>query len=126
MAGPLTIKLLEWVASAKADLISFPPPVRREVGFALYLAQTGVRALNAKPLKGFGGAGVLEIIADHDGSAYRAVYTVKFAKSVYVLHAFQKKSTKNIATRKSDLELIQQRLKAALNHYKTVYGDKPK
>ena len=124
MAGPLTIKPLEWVASAKADLNAFPPAARREAGFALFLAQTGERALKAKPLKGFGGAGVLEVVADHDGNAYRAVYTVKFANAVYVLHAFQKKSTKNIATRKSDVELIHQRLKTALDHYSKFYGSK--
>lgn len=124
MAESPTIKPLEWIASAKDDLIAFPAPARQQAGFALYLAQTGSRGLQAKPLKGFGGAGVLEIVADHDGNAYRAVYTVKFSKAVYVLHAFQKKSTKNIATRKSDVELIKQRLKTAMEHYTKFYGSR--
>ena len=117
-----TPKPLKWIASSKADLDAFPGPARREAGFALYLAQIGTRAAKAKPLKGFGGAGVLEVVADHDGNAYRAVYTVRFAKAVYVLHAFQKKSTKKIATRKSDIARIKQRLRIAAEHYERVYG----
>jgi phage-related protein len=117
-----TLKPLEWVGPTKSDLTAFPGPVRREAGFALYLAQTGSRAPNAKPLKGFAGGGVLEVVADHDGSAYRAVYTVKFAKAVYVLHAFQKKSKKGITTPKSHIDLIKQRLKSAAEHYERTYG----
>jgi phage-related protein len=83
---------------------------------ALYLAQRGGRHAQAKPLKGFGGAGVLEIVEDHDGNTYRVVYTVKLAAAVYVLHAFQKKSTRGIATPQHELELIKQRLKAATEH----------
>jgi phage-related protein len=116
------IKSLEWVGAARHDLTAFPPPARREAGFALYLAQIGMKAMKAKPLKGFAGAGVLEIIADHDGNAYRAVYTVRFAKAVYVLHAFQKKSKKGIATRKADIELVKRRLKAAAEDYQQRYG----
>jgi phage-related protein len=85
------LKPLEWVGGSKQDLDAFPGPVRREVGFALYLAQIGTKAVKTKPLKSFGGAGVLEVIADHDGNTYRAVYTVRFAEVVYVPHAFQKK-----------------------------------
>jgi phage-related protein len=118
----LTVKPLEWIASSKADLNAFPGPVRREAGYAMYLAQIGMRALKAKPLKGFGGAGVLEVVADHDGNAYRAVYTVRFAKAIFVLHAFQKKSKKGIATPKSDIDLIKQRLKIAAEHYERLYG----
>jgi phage-related protein len=117
---------LEWVGSSKRDLISFPGPVRREVGYALYLAQIGMKALKAKPLKGFRGAGVLEVVADHDGNAYRAVYTLRFAKAVFVLHAFQKKSSKGIATSKADMELVKRRLHAAAQAYRQRYeSDQP-
>ena len=83
------------------------------MGFALYLAQIGEKHLAAKPLKGFGGAGVIEIVEDHDGDAFRAVYTVKFAGNVYVLHAFQKRSKSGIETPQTDVELIKQRLNLA-------------
>lgn len=88
------------------------------MGYALYQAQLGLKAPSAKPLRGFGGAGILEIVEDHHTDTYRAVYTVKFSKSVYVLHAFQKKSRKGIATPKADIDLIRQRLRAAEEHYK--------
>jgi phage-related protein len=121
-----TLKPLHWVASSKADLDAFPGPARREAGFALYLAQIGTKAVKAKPLRGFGGAGVLEVIADHDGNAYRAVYTVKFAEAVFVLHAFQKKSKKGIATPKRELDLIKQRFKIAAAQYELFYrSNKP-
>ncbi len=83
------------------------------MGYALYQAQVGRKATTAKPLRGFGSAGVLEIIEDYQTNTYRAVYTVKFSDFVYVLHAFQKKSKKGIATPKSDIELIKRRLKSA-------------
>ena len=89
------------------------------MGYALYQAQKGFKALTAKPLHGFGGAGVLEIVEDHQTNTYRAVYTVKFADSVYVLHAFQKKSKKGRGTLKTDIDLIRRRLKTAEEHYKT-------
>jgi phage-related protein len=115
------MKPLEWVGSSKRDLTAFPGPVRREAGFALYLAQIGMKAVKAKPLKGFGGAGVLEVLTDHDGNAYRAIYTVKFPKAVFVLHAFQKKSTTGIATSKADIELVKRRLKLAAETYRQRY-----
>ena len=88
------------------------------MGYALYLAQCGDKHLDAKPLRGFGGgAGVLEVVADHDGDTYRAVYTVRFADAVYVLHAFQKKSKRGIATPKREIERIRQRLQQAQEHY---------
>lgn len=118
------LKPLRWIAGSKEDLDAFPGPARREAGYALYLAQIGMKAVKAKPLKGFGGAGVLEVVSDHDGNTYRAVYTVKFAEVVYVLHAFQKKSKKGIATPKADLEIIKQRLKIAAELYQEQYGDK--
>lgn len=126
MSEKPTLKPLEWIASSKADLGAFPGPARREAGFALYLAQIGSRAVKAKPLKGFGGAGILEVVADHDGNAYRAVYTIRFSKAVYVLHAFQKKSTRSVATRKSDIALIKRRIRIAAEHFERVYGRKSK
>jgi phage-related protein len=101
------------VGSSKEDLSRFPEEVRRRVGRALWDAQLGVKAPFAKPLKGFGGAGVLEVVDDFDGDTYRAVYTVEFAGVVYVLHAFEKKSRKGIATPKSDIDLIKRRLARA-------------
>ena len=91
------------------------------MGYALYLAQTEGTHESAKSLKGFGGAGVLEICEDDAGGTYRAVYTIKFAGAVYLLHAFQKKSTKGIATSKRDIELIRSRMKLAEQHYKETY-----
>jgi len=117
-------KPLRWIGSSQEDLRAFPGPVRREAGFALYLAQIGKKAPKAKPLKGFGGAGVLEVIADHDGNAYRAVYAVKFAEVVYVLHAFQKKSTKGIATPKADIQLVKRRLRQAADEHRRLYPRK--
>jgi phage-related protein len=101
------------VGSSYDDLLALPEEVRREVGYALFVAQNGEKADNAKPLKGFGGGGVLEVVEDYDGDTYRAVYTVRFASAVYVLHAFQKKSKAGIKTPKKDMDLIEARLKAA-------------
>src|SRR5271169_3779795 len=104
-------KPVRWVGSSKEDLSEFPAEVRRRVGAALWDAQIGGKAPYAKPLKGFGDAGVLEIVDDFDGDTFRAVYTVRFARAIYVLHAFQKKSKRGAATPKADLELIEKRLK---------------
>ena len=90
------------------------------MGYALYQAQIGKKHANAKPLKGFGGAGVLEIVTDHVGDTFRAVYTVKFAHAIYVLHAFQKKSKSGIKTPTEELNLIKQRLKSAESDYKQL------
>jgi phage-related protein len=106
-------KPLFWVGSSKKDLSAFPYEVKLVMGFALHLAQTGGKHVDAKTLKGFKGAGVLEVVEEHDGNAYRAVYTVRLADCVYVLHAFQKKSKKGIATPKSEIDLIKERLKRA-------------
>jgi phage-related protein len=105
------------VGSAKADLKTFPDEVQDVMGYALDFAQQSKKHQDAKPLKGFGGAGVLEIVDDFDGDTYRAVYTVKFADAVYVLHCFQKKSKHGIATPQQDTELIERRLKRAREHY---------
>ena len=91
-------------------------------GYALYLAQDGKKHEQAKPLKGFGSAGVLEVIEDWDRGAYRAVYTVRFEKALYVLHAFQKKSPSGIRTAKRDVDLVEQRLKQAQRDYEEHYG----
>jgi phage-related protein len=88
------------------------------MGYALYFAQQGDKHPAAKPLKGFPGASVLEIVEDHDGDTYRAMYTVKFAGAIYVLHAFQKKAKKGIATPKRDVALVRSRLKLAEAHFK--------
>ena len=110
-------KPVRWVGSSKADLSAFPEDVRRRVVGALWEAQTGRKAPYAKPLKGFGGAGVLDIVDDFDGDTFRAVYTVRFAKVVYVLHAFQKKSKRGIATPRAELDLIGRRLRQAREDY---------
>jgi phage-related protein len=108
---------VRWVGSSKEDLRDFPEEVRRRVGGALWDAQLGLKAPYAKPLRGFGGAGVLEIVDDFEGDTYRAVYTVRFSGAVYVLHAFQKKSRRGIATSKAELDLIRQRLRRAREDY---------
>lgn len=94
---------MRWIGSSKDDVSRFPTGVRLHIGGALWDAQTGLKSPWAKPLRGFGGAGVLEIVADVDGNAFRAVYTVRFADAVYVLHAFQKKSRRGIATPKAEM-----------------------
>jgi phage-related protein len=107
---PGLLRELVWIASSLEDLRGFPGEVRQAMGFALYEAQRGGKHPSAKPLKGFRGAGVVEVIEDHDGNAYRTVYTVSLGAVVYVLHAFQKKSKTGIATPKPELDLIRQRL----------------
>jgi phage-related protein len=119
MANPSQPKPLFWIASTRDDLREFPNEVRQIIGYGLYLAQMGDKHLNAKPLKGFGGAGTLEIVADHDGDTYRAVYTVRFADAVYALHVFQKKSRRGVATPKREIERIRGRLRQAQAHYET-------
>lgn len=116
------LKPVEWVGSSLDDLKEFPDDVRQTVGYALYLAQSGEKHPSAKPLKGFKGSGVLEVVEDFDGDTYRAVYTVKLAGVVYVLHAFQKKSKQGIATPKQDVELIKTRLRRAKEHYAEHYS----
>jgi phage-related protein len=111
---PLPVKPLRWVGPSKDELMEFPDPVVKEMGHALHVAQTGSKADSAKPLHGFGGAGVLEIVEDHDGDTFRAVYTVKLAGTVYVLHCFQKKSKKGSETPKQTIDLIRKRLKTAM------------
>jgi phage-related protein len=110
---PAELKALAWVGSAKRDLLALPEEVIDAFGYALYVAQTGKKHEKAKALHGFGSAGILEIVEDWRGNAYRAVYTVRFSAAVFVLHVFQKKAKHGIATPRQDLELIRERLKVA-------------
>ena len=106
-------KPLEWIGSAKKDLMALPVDVRKFFGHVLDFAQRGGRHDAVKTLKGFGSAGVLEVVEDDAGGTYRAVYTVKFEEAVFVLHCFQKKSKSGIATPKEDMNTIRARLKIA-------------
>ncbi len=115
-------KPLFWVASAKADLLEFPGPVKDGIGVALSVAQFGGKHPQAKPWKGEG-PGVLEVVENHSGNTYRAIYTVRFERAVYVLHAFQKKSPTASKTAKTDIELIGRRLKAAQEDYETRFNE---
>ncbi len=110
-------KSIIWMGSSKRDLKAFPAEVQKGVGYALWFAQIGDKHPHAKPLRGFGGAGVIEIIEDFRGDTYRAVYTLKLGGFVYVLHAFQKKSRRGIETSKAHLELIRSRLRATEADY---------
>lgn len=112
---------LEWIGSSRDDLRSFPDGVRDHVGFALYQAQIGGKHRDAKPLLGLG-AGLLEVVSDFDGDTFRAVYTVRFREAVYVLHAFQKKAKRGIATPKAEIELVKRRLRMAEQHHAAAHG----
>ncbi len=111
-------KPVRWIGTSRDDLKACPEEVRNRVGGALWEAQIGGKASFVKPLKGFGGAAVLEVIDDFDGETYRAVYTIRFEGVVYVLHVFQKKSKHGIATPKRELDLIHHRLRWAQEDYK--------
>jgi phage-related protein len=117
--GPPPDKPLFWMGSSLKDLSGFPVEVKKVMGFALRQAQKGGKHVDAKPLKGQKGAGVLEVVADHVTDTYRGVYTVRFRGAVYVLHAFQKKSKGGVKTPKPDLDLIERRLKLAKEHYES-------
>ena len=112
---PRPLRPLRWISSSRDDLSEFPSKVRDQFGYELFLAQTGEHPPSAKPFKGVGG-GVVELIEDHDSDTYRAVYTVRLATAVYVLHAFKKKSKQGIKTPPRDVEMIKKRLKAAEEH----------
>ena len=114
-------KPLDWVGSSKKDFVAFPEAVKDEMGNALGLAQFGGKHPKAKPWKGQG-AGVFEVVDDHDGDTFRAVYTVRFKEVVYVLHAFQKKSPKGVRTARTDVELVSTRLRLAQQDYEARYG----
>lgn len=115
-------KPLFWIGTAKQDLLRFPEAVQDDTGFALSVAQFGDKHPRAKPWKGQG-PGVFEVVADYRSDAYRAVYTVRFEKAIYVLHAFQKKSPSGIRTARHDAELIARRLRAAQYEYEIRYGE---
>jgi phage-related protein len=113
-------KPLHWMGSALKEVRRFPSEVQRTVGFALGAAQFGGKHPSTKPWKG-DGPGVLEVVKDFDGDTFRAIYTVRFARAVYVLHAFQKKSPRGIKTRQSDVDLVRERLKMAEQDYRERY-----
>jgi phage-related protein len=119
---PAPFKPLAWVGSAKRDLLALPEEVIDAFGYALYVAQTGKKHEKAKALHAFGSAGILEIVEDWRGNAYRAVYTVRFSAAVFVLHVFQKKAKHGIATPRQDMELIRERLKVAEQMAKELAG----
>lgn len=107
------LKPLIWVGSSRKDLRAFPEPVQDRMGYALYVAQRGGKHRDAKTLSGFGGAGVAEVVTDFRGDTFRAVYTLRYANAVYVLHAFQKKSKTGRETPRRDIELVKRRLREA-------------
>jgi phage-related protein len=112
------IKRIEWVGSSRKDIRGFPDGVRDSIGYAMYAAQQGGRAANVKPLHGFGGASVLEVVEDYDGGTYRAVYTVRFSDAIYVLHVFQKKSKRGAQTPVHEMNVIRERLQAVEAHHR--------
>ena len=114
-------KPLFWMGSALKEVTRFPADVQRSIGFALSAAQYGGKHPATKPWKGEG-PGVLEIVKDYDGDTYRAIYTVRFARAVYVLHTFQKKSPRGIETRQSDIHLVRERLRMAQQDYEERYA----
>src|SRR5437588_4004032 len=107
------LKPVVWVGSSRKDLRKFPDPVQHQVGYAIYIAQRGGKHRDAKVLSGFGGAGVLEVVKDFRGDTFRAVYTLRYAGTVYVLHAFRKKSKTGRETPRRDVELIEKRVREA-------------
>jgi phage-related protein len=113
MAARPPFKPVIWVGSSREDLRAFPEAVQDHMGYALYVAQQGGKHRDTKTLAGFGGAGVVEIIKDYRGDSFRAVYTLRLAGAVYVLHAFQKKSKTGRETPRQDIALIKQRLREA-------------
>jgi phage-related protein len=119
----MAIKPVNWVGSSYRDFQAFPEAVKDSMGFALYRAQVGKIHERAKPLRGFGGAGVVELVENYRTDTYRAVYTVRFADFVYVLHAFQKKSKKASETPRHEIDLIRRRLKAAEEDSRRHQGD---
>ena len=120
MPNSRPIRPLLWISSSKRDYREFPPRVQDNLGFELFLAQTGQHPPSAKPLKGLG-SGTIELVEDFDGDTYRTVYTVRFEKAIYVLHAFKKKSKRGNKTPSSDIELVGRRLRAAASDYADRY-----
>lgn len=117
------MKTVLWIGSAREDLRSFPPRVQDIVGFALFQAQCGRKHVDARPLRGFHGAAVLEVVADYGGDTYRVVYTVRLRSVICVLHAFKKKSRRGIETPERDMNLIRERLRRAVEHHAKASGE---
>jgi phage-related protein len=115
-------KPLFWIGSSKEDLLAFPETVKDEIGTALSVAQFRGKHPSAKPWRGEG-PGIFEVVQDHRGDTYRAVYTVRFERAVYVLHAFQKKSPSGVRTAKKDIDLIKRRLNEARLDFEVRYGE---
>ena len=113
MTDEASLKPVIWIGASRKALREFPEPVQDHMGYALYVAQRGGRHRGAKPLAGFGGAGVVEIVKDYRGDTFRTVYTLRYAGAVYVLHAFQKKSKTGRETPRRDADTIRQRLREA-------------
>lgn len=113
LGSPMTDRELIWMGQSKKDVVAFSEPVREEVGYALSVALDGGKARSAKPLRGFPGASVFEIVASHDGDTFRVMYTVSVPNAICVLHAFKKKSKQGIKTPQHEINVVRQRLKAA-------------
>ncbi len=113
MRESVDLKPVVWIVHCKSDFLEFPDDVKAVVGYALYVAQRGGKHPDAKPLHGFGGAGILEVVTDHRGDTFRTIYTVRLAGRVYVLHAFQKKSKSGVKTPMPEIDLLKARLKRA-------------
>ena len=119
-ASERILKRVDFVGSSLEGLKKFPDEVKQDIGYALFEAQQGLKPICAKPLKGFG-TGVLEILENSISGTYRVVYTVKFPEVIYVLHCFQKKSTRGVKTPRQDIELIKNRLRFVEENYKTKH-----
>ena len=119
----IVLKTLDWIGDSKERFGEFPEEVRKEMGYALYLAQAGDTSPSAKPLKGFTGTAVLELVENYRKDTYRAIYTVKFAERVYMLHAFQKKAKHGIKTPQHEMDLVKSRLKRAEEDDKIRHKD---
>lgn len=123
MSEERILRRVDFIGSSREDLKRFPEEVKQDIGYALFEAQRGRKPICAKPLKGLGGAGVLEIFENFSGSTYRVVYTVKFQNVIYVLHCFQKKSKHGIKTEQQDIELVKRRLRSAEEDCKTHHEE---
>jgi phage-related protein len=113
MIEPPVLKPIVWIGSSDDDLCAMPEEVRSHMGYALFIAQQGGRHRDAKPLKGFGGSAVMEIVSNFGGDTFRAIYATRLIDAVYVLHAFQKKAKKGRETPRTDIQLIKTRLRDA-------------
>lgn len=121
MSEEKALKKIDFIGSSREERKEFPDEVKQNIGYALYETQMGQKPAAAKPLKGFSGAGVLEIVENSSSGTYRAVYTARFQKAIYVLHCFQKKSKHGIKTPQRDIDLIKRRLGVAEEDYNTKY-----